>query len=231
MFATIMGYILSNILFLALHLESRVLPEPLTPKQETEEFEKYFNGDLKARDKLIKHNLRLVAHIAKKYYNSSIENEDLMSIGTIGLVKAVQNYNDKRQVRFSTFASKCIDNEILMAIRKNKQNENTVYLEDNIDIENKNSKLTLKDSIQDDFELSEYCERQQSKNDVLKLVMQKLDARQRQIIILRYGLFGNDPQTQQQVCEMLDISRSYVSRLEKSAIEILRNEFAGTHND
>jgi len=224
MFGTVLGYILSNILFLALHLESRVLPDPLTPKQEKEEFEKYFNGDLKARDKLIKHNLRLVAHVVKKYYGGPIENDDLMSIGTIGLIKSVQSFNFARNTRFSTYSARCIENEVLMAMRKLKSTENTVYLEESIDAENQNSKLTLKDSLQDDFEISEYCESRQQKDDVLKLVMQKLDARQRQIIIMRYGLFGNPQQTQQQVCEILGISRSYVSRLEKRAVEILRQE-------
>ncbi|MBE6894350.1 MAG: sigma-70 family RNA polymerase sigma factor [Ruminococcaceae bacterium] len=224
MFSTVIGYILANILFIALHLESRILPDPLTPKQEKEEFEKYFNGDSKARDKLIKHNLRLVAHVVKKYYGNSIENDDLMSIGTIGLIKAVQSYSADKNTRFSTYAVKCIENEVLMAMRKTKNTENTVYLEESLDAENKNSKLTLKDSLQDEFELVEYCELQQEKNDVLKIVMQKLDARQRQIIVLRYGLLGNDAHTQQQVCEILGISRSYISRLEKKAIEILRKE-------
>jgi len=227
MFSTVIGYILANILFLALHLESRVLPDPLAPKQEKEEFEKYFNGDLKARDKLIKHNLRLVAHVVKKYYGNSIENDDLMSIGTIGLIKAVQSYSADKNTRFSTYAAKCIENEVFMAMRKIKNTENTVYLEESLEAENKNSKLTLKDSLQDDFELAEYCELKQEKSDVLKLVMQKLDARQRQIIILRYGLFGNDVHTQQQVCEILGISRSYISRLEKKAVETLRKELTG----
>ena len=211
MFSTIIGYVLSNILFLALHLESRVLPDPLTPKQEKEEFQKYFEGDLKARDKLIKHNLRLVAHVVKKYYGNQIENDDLMSIGTIGLIKSVNSYSFEKNTKFSTYAAKCIENEVLMAIRKLKNTENTVYLEDSIDADN-NSKITLKDSIQDEFELTEYCEAQQQKCELLKTVLQKLSGRQRQIIILRYGLFGNNSQTQQQVSEVLGISRSYVSK-------------------
>ena len=117
MFSTIMGIVLANVLFLALHLESRVLPDPLTPKQEMEEFEKYFAGDEKARDKLIKHNLRLVAHVVKKYYQGPIENDDLISIGTIGLIKAVQSFSKEKNVRFSTYASKCIDNAILSQMR------------------------------------------------------------------------------------------------------------------
>ncbi|MBP1553921.1 MAG: sigma-70 family RNA polymerase sigma factor [Oscillospiraceae bacterium] len=216
---------MANILFLALHLESRVLPDPLTPKQEKEEFDKYFNGDMAARDKLIRHNLRLVAHVAKKYYQGPIEQDDLMSIGTIGLVKAVQSFSMEKNIRFSTYASKCIQNEILMALRKNNGSDNIVYLEESIDNEDKNGKLTLKDSLQDDFEIEEFCESQEIKNELLKTVAEKLDGRERQIIIMRYGLFGNPAQTQQQVCETLGISRSYVSRLEKKAINILKEHF------
>ena len=117
MFTTIIGYVLANMLFFALHLESRVLPDPLTPKQEREEFEKYFRGDTQARDTLIKHNLRLVAHVVKKYYHTSVEQDDLMSIGTIGLIKAVQSFSSDKNVRFSTYASKCIDNAILSQMR------------------------------------------------------------------------------------------------------------------
>ncbi|MBQ6897250.1 MAG: sigma-70 family RNA polymerase sigma factor [Oscillospiraceae bacterium] len=228
MFSTIMGIVLANVLFLALHLESRILPDPLTPKQEKEEFEKYSKGDSAARDRLIKHNLRLVAHVVKKYYQGPIENDDLMSIGTIGLIKAVQSFSFDKSVRFSTYAAKCIDNEVLMAMRKIKQTENTVYLEESADPDNKsNGKMTLKDSIQDSFQLGEYCEYHDLKTDMLKAVLDKLDARQRQVIVMRYGLFGNIPQTQQQVCEKLDISRSYVSRIEKKAIEILRESLTG----
>jgi len=216
---------MANILFLALHLESRVLPDPLTPKQEKEEFDKYFNGDMAARDKLIRHNLRLVAHVAKKYYQGPIEQDDLMSIGTIGLVKAVQSFSMEKNIRFSTYASKCIQNEILMALRKNNGSDNIVYLEESIDNEDKNGKLTLKDSLQDDFEIEEFCESQEIKNELLKTVAEKLGGRERQIIIMRYGLFGNPAQTQQQVCETLGISRSYVSRLEKKAINILKEHF------
>ena len=225
MFTTIIGYVMANILFLALHLESRILPDPLTSKQEKAEFEKYFNGDMSARDKLIKHNLRLVAHVVKKYYQSPIEQDDLMSIGTIGLIKAVHSFSPDKNIKFSTYASKCIQNEILMNLRKIHTGENIVYLEEGIDADDKNGKLTLKDSLQDDFELAEFCETQEIKENLMKLVLEKLNGRERQIIILRYGLFGNTEQTQQQICEILGISRSYVSRLEKKAVEILREEF------
>ena len=227
MFTAIIGYIMANMLFLALHLESRVLPEPLSPKQEKEEFCKYFGGDMSARDKLVKHNLRLVAHVVKKYYQSSVEQEDLMSIGTIGLIKAVQSFSPEKGIKFSTYASKCVQNEVLMQLRKIHGNDNIVYLEESIDTENQNGKLTLKDSLQDDFELHEYCENRELKDNLLKMVMEKLNSRERQIIVMRYGLMGNMPQTQQQVCETLNISRSYVSRLEKRAVEILRENMMG----
>ena len=229
MFSVIVSYIMANILFLSLHLESRVLPDPLTPKQEKEEFDKYFGGDMAARDKLIKHNLRLVAHVAKKYYQGPIEQDDLMSIGTIGLIKAVQSFSPEKNIRFSTYASKCVQNEILMALRKQSSSENTVYLEESIDTENKNEKLTLKETLQDDFEITEFCENQEIKQILLSTVLQKLDGRERQIIIMRYGLFGNKAQTQQQVCEILGISRSYVSRLEKRAIEILKENMINNY--
>ncbi len=208
-------------LFLSLHLESRTLPRPLTETEEKQEFEKYFNGDMSARDKLIKHNLRLVAHVAKKYYTNGQDNEDLMSIGTIGLIKAVQKFSYDKNTRFSTFAPKCIDNEILMSFRKQKGNENTVYLDDNLDLNNDTSKLTIKDSLQDDFDLQEYCETEELKNKLIRIISTNLDSRERQIIILRYGLNNNEPMTQQQVCEILGISRSYVSRLETKAISTL----------
>lgn len=225
MFSTIIGFVISNILFLALHLENRVLPKPLTLKQESEEFEKFFAGDKNARDTLIKHNLRLVAHISKKYYQSGIDNDDIMSIGTIGLIKAVQSFSMDKKTRFSTYASKCIENEILMAFRKLKQNENVVYLDDTIEVENQQSKLTIKDSLQDDFALEEYCEAKELKNDIEKLITKKLSGRERQVIILRYGIGGNQCLTQQEICDMLGISRSYVSRIEKKALEKLREEF------
>lgn len=224
MFGTVMGVILANILFLALHLESRVLPEPLTPKQEREEFEKYFNGDTQARDKLIKHNLRLVAHVVKRYYQGPVEQDDLMSIGTIGLIKAVQSFKNEKNVRFSTYASKCINNEVLMTMRKVKQQENVVSLEESIDTENKSEKLTLKDSLPDSFDMESHCQTEELKTCVQRLVVDNLCGRERQIIILRYGLFGNSPQTQQQICQLLGISRSYVSRIEKRAMDILREK-------
>lgn len=223
MFTTLLSFVLSKMLLLALHIESRTLPKPLTRKEEKEEFEKYHSGDMSARDRLIKHNLRLVTHVAKKYYNNPQDNEDIISIGTIGLIKAVQSFTYDKNTRFSTFASKCIENEILMSFRKQKGSENIIYLDDNLDVNNDSSNLSLKDSIQDEFETDVWVESQETRQEIAQLVFNCLSGRERQVIILRYGLGGNAPMTQQQVCEILGISRSYVSRIETKAINILRD--------
>ena len=222
MFTTLLSFVLSKMLLFALHIESRTLPKPLTRKEEKEEFEKYHSGDMSARDRLIKHNLRLVTHVAKKYYNNPQDNEDIISIGTIGLIKAVQSFTYDKNTRFSTFASKCIENEILMSFRKQKGNENIIYLDDNLDMNNDSSNLSLKDSIQDEFETDVWVESQETRQEIAQLVFNCLSGRERQVIILRYGLGGNAPMTQQQVCEILGISRSYVSRIETKALKTLK---------
>ena len=222
MFSLFFTMVLSKMMFFALHLESRTLPKPLTQKEEKQEFEKYHSGDVKARENLIKHNLRLVAHVAKKYYNNPQDNEDLISIGTIGLIKAVDSFSYEKNTRFSTYRAKCIENEILMNYRKQKSNDNLVYLDDSLEVNNDTSKLSLKDSLQDDFETDTWCETQESRIELLKRIQTHLSGRERQVIILRYGIGGNNPMTQQQVCEILGISRSYVSRIETKALAILK---------
>lgn len=225
MFSAFIGIILANMLFLALHLESRTMPKPLTLKEEKEEFEKFHNGDQSARDRLIKHNLRLVAHIAKKYAAGTQDTEDFISIGTIGLIKAVQSFSYDKNTRFSTFRAKCIENEILMSFRKNKGLENMISLEDNLEINNDSSRLSLKDSIQDDFNTEEYCLMQEDLKLLNRLIEEKLPPREKQILIMRYGLGGCEPMTQQKVSQVLNISRSYVSRLETKAVNTLRESF------
>lgn len=225
MFTALFSLVLSSVLFLSLHLESRTLPKPLTQKEEKAEFEKYHNGDNSARDRLIRHNLRLVAHVAKKYYANPQDNEDLISIGTIGLIKAVQSFNYEKNTRFSTYRAKCIENEILMSFRKQKGAENTVYLEENLEVNNDSSNLSLKDSIQDEFDMDQWVEQQENKEKLHRLIAEKLTGREQQIILMRYGIGGNEPMTQQQVCELLGISRSYVSRLETKAIKTLKDNY------
>ena len=166
-----------------------------------------------------------MAHVAKKYYANPQDNEDLISIGTIGLIKAVQSFNYEKNTRFSTYRAKCIENEILMSFRKLKGSENTIYLEDNLEVNNDSSNLSLKDSLQDDFDMDLWLEQQENKDKLHRLIAQKLTGRERQIILMRYGIGGNDPMTQQQVCEILGISRSYVSRLETKAIKTLKDNY------
>ncbi len=224
MFSVIFSIIMAKMLLFSLHLESRTLPKPLTGKEEKREFEKYANGDIAARDKLIKHNLRLVAHVAKKYSSNRQDTEDLISIGTIGLIKAVQTFDYSKNTKFATYAGRCVENEILMSLRKQKIT-NTISLEENLEVNNDSSHLSLKDSLQDDFDTEAFCRNKEDVQKIKKLIAEKLTGRERQIIVMRYGIGGGKPMTQQQVCEVLGISRSYVSRLETKAIGILRDEF------
>ncbi len=223
MFFQLFTYVAQNLLYFFLYFESSSFPKPLGVKEEREAIEAWSNGSGEARDKLISHNLRLVAHIAKKYYNTSQELDDYISIGTIGLIKAVNSFKAEKG-RFSSYAARCIENELLMNLRSVKKTSNTVYLSDVIDNDKDGNGLTREDSVADDIELSEIAEKNEEIERLYNTISQKLDARERQIIRLRYGLGGCHPMSQQQVCDILGISRSYVSRLEKKTIEKLRGE-------
>ena len=227
MFSTVIGFVLANMLFLALHLESRVLPEPLTPRQEKEEFEKYFNGDMTARDKLIKHNLRLVAHVVKKYYQGPVENDYLMSIGTIGLIKAVQSFSSEKQVKFSTYASKCIDNEVLMYMRSSRKNSQDISMSEPIDTDSEGNPLTFSDVIYEDDTIADDIDLNEKTRQLYGFVEELESETEKTIIILRYGLYNKKPLTQREVAQRLGISRSYVSRIEKRVLEHLRERFEG----
>ena len=175
---------------------------------------------LPAREKLIRHNLRLVAHIVKKYYALPGDQEDLVSIGTIGLMKAVDTFDATRKARFSTYASRCIENEIRMQFRRERKSGSTVSLQETLEADGE-SALTLADVLQDSFCMEECCEK---KADLLRVrqLLETLPARERQILLLRYGLAGQPPLTQLETAQLLQISRSYVSRLETHALEQLR---------
>ena len=220
MFGIIFSFVASQILYFALHLESSSFPKPLSARDEIAAFEAMKNGDMAARDKLIRHNLRLVAHIVKKYYALPGDQEDLVSIGTIGLMKAVDTFDATRKARFSTYASRCIENEIRMQFRRERKNGQTVSLQEALEADG-DSALTLADVIQDGFCMEDSCERQE---DVRRLrqLLDTLPARERQILLLRYGLAGQPPLTQLETAGLLGISRSYVSRLETHALELLR---------
>ncbi len=221
MFGVFFNFIASHILYLALHLETGSFPRPLTPRQEVEAFAAFKAGDMAARDRIIRHNLRLVAHVVKKYYSLPGDAEDLISIGTIGLIKAVNSFDNTKQARFSTYASRCIDNEVRMSFRKQKKAPATVSMNEPIEAGKDGNALTVIDVVPDDFLLDEDCERRDETARLRQLV-DGLSGRQRQVVLLRYGLSGQPPMTQQEVADLLGISRSYISRIEKAAVLSLR---------
>lgn len=221
MFSIILSFVAANLLYLALHLESSSFPKPLTVREEIDAFTAYKEGDMKARDTLIRHNLRLVAHIVKKYYSSASDHEDLLSIGTIGLIKAVGSFDNTKGARFATYAARCIENEVLMHFRAGKKDKNVISFQEPIDNDKDGNSLTLIDVMADRFLMDEGYEKKEE-TERLYQVVQLLDGRERQVIVMRYGLHGAEALTQQQVADTLGISRSYVSRIEKKAIELMR---------
>lgn len=223
MLLTLLQFFATKFLYLALHLESGSFPRPLSAREEAECFAALRAGDTSMREKLIRHNLRLVAHIVKKYYALPGDQDDLISIGTIGLMKAVDTFDSARRARFSTYASRCIENEIRMQFRRDRKNGTAVSLQEGLEADG-DSALTLADVLQDSFCMEEACERQDDARRV-RLLLETLPARERQILLLRYGLGGQPPLTQLEVSGMLGISRSYVSRLESHALELLRQRW------
>ncbi len=214
-------------LYFALHLTaSGSFPRPLTVAQERECLQKIKEGDQQARDYFIEHNLRLVAHIIKKYYASYKEQEDLISIGTIGLIKAVGTFDSNKGIRFATYASRCIENEILMHFRGRKKYAQDLYIQDPIDVDTDGNALTLMDIMAQDGDILEDVDRKLKGDRLHSYINQALDAREQQVIRLRYGLDGKAPMAQREVAALLGISRSYVSRIEKKAVGILRRCFA-----
>ena len=200
-------------------------PPPLTPLRERECFALAADGCEDARQELILHNLRLVAHIVRKYYASSKNQEDLVSIGSIGLVKAVDSFNPSNGAKFATYAAKCIQNEILMYFRSQKKLSHEVSINETIDVDRDGNPLTYIDVIYTEDGTSEEIDRKMSTKRVLTYIDTLLNERERQIIIMRYGINNQTPLTQREVAQKLGISRSYVSRIEKSALEKLSEAF------
>ena len=198
-------------------------PPPLDAEEEKQLFDALcLNSDEGAREKLILHNLRLVSHIVRKYYSSAKDTEDLVSIGTVGLIKAVDSFKPSSGVRFATYGARCIQNEILMHFRSQKKIQAEVSLSETIDMDKDGNPLTYIDVMSSDENMCEEVERKIQSDRARQLVDSALSERERRIIDLRYGLSGGDPLTQREVAQLLGISRSYVSRLEKSALETLR---------
>ena len=176
-------------------------------------------GDTDARDKLIEHNLRLVAHIVKKYYTTSKNQDDLMSIGTIGLIKAIDSFDITNGTRFATYASKCLQNEILMYFRAQKKLSSEVSINETIDIDKDGNPLTYIDIISCDDTIADDLDLKVKSAKAMRIIKNELTDRERQIIVMRYGLDGKPAVTQREIALLLNISRSYVSRIEKSALE------------
>ena len=217
--ASLMLLVSSALLTLRLGDNASSFPRPLKPQEEQQYIQRAAQGDLEARNILIEHNLRLVMHIIKKYYTSAADTEDLVSIGTIGLIKGVSTYRPDKGVRLATYASKCIENEILMHFRGQKKSAGDVSLSDALE------GLALLDTIAGDQDMLEELSRREAAEQVRKAVDAALEGREAQVIRLRYGLGGEPPLPQREVADRIGISRSYVSRIEKRALEKLRGRF------
>ena len=199
---------------------------PLTMEQESECLKKMKNGDLEARNELIERNMRLVAHVAKKYQNPEDEMEDLISIGTIGLIKAVETYKEDYGSRLATYAARCIDNELLMHFRAKKKTSKEVSLYEPIGTDKEGNQIQLLDVVvSEDEDVVELLEQDRKVRRLNEILPQTLSGRELFIIINRYGLYGKKTMTQREIARKLGISRSYVSRIEKRAIEKLRQAF------
>lgn len=195
-----------------------ILPEPLSKEEEEKYVDMFQNGDLKARDKLIEHNLRLVVYLSKKYENTKVELEDLVSIGTIGLIKGINTYKNDKNIKLATYASRCIDNEILMYLRKNKKRKADVSLDESLSFDSEGNELHLEDILGTEKDI---VTKDLEENDMRKIMLKeigKLNERDKQIMVLRYGLNDTKEYTQKEVAELLGISQSYISRIEKKII-------------
>ena len=219
---------LAEMLMIFLRVEDiNSFPQPLTAQEEADCFRLMRQGDEKAREKLILHNLRLVAHIVKKYYTASDSQDDLISIGTIGLIKAIDSFSVENGTRFATYAGKCLQNEILMYFRAKKKFAAETSLSDAVEIDKDGNPLTYMDIIACEDTIADDLDLKMRSQQMIKALNRVLDDRQREIIILRYGLCeGKKPLTQREVAEKLKISRSYVSRIEKSALAKLKCELS-----
>ena len=217
--------ILSGIIFFALHVTSaNSFPRPLSAQGERECFERIKNGDKSAKNKLIEHNLRLVAHIIKKYYSNSSEQDDLVSIGTIGLIKASSTFDYEKGTRFATYAARCIENEILMYFRNKKKYAQDISLSEPIECDKDGNALSIIDTMADEKSITEDIEEKLRAENLHKVIDSELLPREKEIIYMRYGIMGRGPYTQREVAKKLSISRSYVSRIEKKAMEKLKEK-------
>ncbi|MCM1114897.1 MAG: RNA polymerase sporulation sigma factor SigK [Clostridium sp.] len=223
MFTAILSAISAHLIYFILHIQNTSsFPKPLTPKEEQEMLERMENGDKNARAVLIERNLRLVSHIVKKYYSKTNDTDDLISIGTIGLIKAIDSFKSDKKVRLATYASRCIENEVLMHFRSIKKQANDIYLNDTLEVDKDGNPLTIEDTISSDIDLADDLETKIQWEKIAKIIENLEDEREKEIVILRYGLNNKKPLTQREVAQRLNISRSYVSRIEKKVLNDIK---------
>ncbi|MDD6207902.1 MAG: RNA polymerase sporulation sigma factor SigK [Clostridiales bacterium] len=204
-------------------------PKPLNAKEEQFYIERTIMGDREAREILIERNLRLVAHIVKKYNLGDRETDDLISVGTIGLIKAIDSFQPEKGIRLATYASRCIDNELLMRLRSGKKKAREIYLQDPIGSDKEGNEITLLDVIEyEDEDVVEAFTYSENVKMLYQMLNECLTKREREVLIWRYGLYGENEVTQREIAKYLGISRSYVSRIEKKAIAKLRDQFPAT---
>lgn len=223
--------LIKDMLFFTGSYSNNVFPSPLTEEEEQIAIEKMLKGDKEARNILIERNLRLVAHIVKKFESKNISQDDLISIGTIGLIKGIDSYNDSRKTKITTYAARCIENEILMYFRSNKKSQNDVSLNDSIGYDKDGNEINLMDVLKDNT--TDFAEIIHTKENI-KLInkfLKLLNDREKEIIIKRYGLANQKEKTQKEIAKELGISRSYVSRIEKRSLTKMLKEFIKNKKD
>lgn len=222
--------ILGSLLY-SLQLNTGSFPRPLTAQEECRYLERMAQGDEEAKNILITHNLRLVAHIMKKYYAQTADQEDLISIGTIGLIKGITTFNAAKGARLATYAARCVENEILMYFRSQRKSSQDLSLSDYIETGNDGTALSLMDVVCQEDDLLERVSAKESARQLRRAVQRELSRQEQQVVCLRYGLDGQIPKRQREVAQQLGISRSYVSRIEKRALEKLKNALETPNRD
>mgnify|MGYP005763426647 FL=1 len=230
MFFSLLNLVKDMLMFTGSY-SNQMFPEPLNPKEEEEMIEEMLKGNREARNTLIEHNLRLVAHIVKKFDNGKYDTDDLISIGTIGLIKGIDSYQKSRATKITTYAARCIENEILMHFRSNKKQGNTVSLNDSIGFDKDGNEVSLMEIIKDDS--GDIADVIHLKDNImmLKQYFHVLTSREQEILKKRYGLFNEEEKTQKEIAKDLNISRSYVSRIEKRALSKVLKEFMKSNQD
>lgn len=229
MFFNMLYSIISGIFYLALHpTNTGSFPPPLSKEVEEELIEKMQTGDKAARDKLIEHNLRLVAHVVKKYYTERVDQDDLISIGTIGLIKGVSTFKPNKGIKLATYAARCVENEILMHFRSLKKTAQDISINDPIETDKEGNDLSLIDVIADETNIFDKIDLRIKTENLKKFIDEVLTPREKIIISLRFGLISGKENTQREVAQKLKISRSYVSRIEKKALKKLYDKFEST---